>query len=106
MRVSFLVKIPAEPLIRKIRTARMIVATTTVMPTLSCDHLSCCWLGTLFPVGEQKMITETHPGVPITTDWLLDGEGFSGQCSYRICHSRTYQRSRQSKMDGDHHGAY
>ena len=34
------------PLMTKIRTARVTLATRTVIPTRSCDHLTCCWLGT------------------------------------------------------------
>jgi hypothetical protein len=33
------------PLIKKIRTMRVALATTTVSPTRSCDHFSCFWLG-------------------------------------------------------------
>src|SRR5260370_32380133 len=43
--VIFLVNHPPVPLIRKIRTMRVALATTTVSPTRSCDHLSCFWLG-------------------------------------------------------------
>src|SRR6185437_6422587 len=37
------------PLMTKIRTASVMLATRTVIPTRSCDHLTCCWLGTAPP---------------------------------------------------------
>ena len=40
---------PPVPPISKISTARMMLPTSTVNPTLSCDHLSCFWLGTIPP---------------------------------------------------------
>src|SRR5258707_15795245 len=40
-----LVNHPPVPLIRKIRTASVTLATRTVSPTRSCDHFSCFWLG-------------------------------------------------------------
>src|SRR5208282_4746966 len=36
---------PPVPLITKIRTAKVMLANTTVSPTRSCDHFSCFWLG-------------------------------------------------------------
>src|SRR5579862_21716 len=43
--VILLVNHPPVPLMRKIRTMSVMLATRTVSPTRSCDHLSCFWLG-------------------------------------------------------------
>src|SRR5207253_11195199 len=38
--------IPPVWFMRKTSTMSVMLATITVMPTLSCDHLTCFWLGT------------------------------------------------------------
>ena len=46
------VKRPPVLLMRKTRTARVMLANSTVSPTLSWDHFNCFWLGTFSP--EQR----------------------------------------------------
>jgi hypothetical protein len=44
---------PVEPVIKKMRIARVMLAKITVTPTRSCDHLSCRWLGTVSSADYQ-----------------------------------------------------
>ena len=56
---------PAVPDIRNKRNPSVRLATITVIPTRSCDHFSCFWLGKGFP----------HDA---SWDWLQDcGEGLN-----------------------------
>src|SRR5580658_823590 len=43
------VKSPEVPDMRNTRKPSVRLATITVIPTFSCDHLSCFWLGKRFP---------------------------------------------------------
>src|ERR1700746_1072002 len=45
---------PVVPLIRKMSTARVRLANSTVRPTRSWDHFSCFWLGTSPPPGRNQ----------------------------------------------------
>ena len=52
-----LAKGPELPDIRKIRIPRAMLATITVIPTRSSDHLSCCWLGISPHSNSQRNVT-------------------------------------------------
>src|SRR5207237_3294788 len=58
-RTIFLVNQPPVPDMRKMSTARVMLAKRMVRPTRSCDHFNCFWLGKFSP--EQRLHRSSPP---------------------------------------------
>src|SRR6516165_11379232 len=67
----FRVKRPVVLVIRKMSIARVILAKMTVSPTLSCDHLTCFSLGTLYPIAPRELATrgQTPRSIALLQGW-------------------------------------